>query len=63
MIGLVVTTGDPADEIARTATRLRSDLIVMGGRSGFKKLFLGSTTEQVLRRASIPSLAIPPTRH
>lgn len=62
-IALVVTTGKPADEILRAARRLRSDLIVMGtqGRSGFKKLFLGSTTEQVLRRASIPILAIPPS--
>lgn len=59
---VIVTTGDPADEILRTAKRLRSDLIVMGthGLGGFKKLFFGSTTEQVLRRVTIPVLAIPP---
>ena len=63
-IALVVTTGNPADEILRTARRLRSDLIVMGteGLNGFQKLFFGSTTEQVLHRATIPVLAIPPSK-
>jgi nucleotide-binding universal stress UspA family protein len=62
-IALVVDAGNPADEIMRTAKRLRNDLIVMGthGLSGFQKLFFGSTTEQVLRRAAIPVLAIPPS--
>ena len=67
-VKVVVTAGNPADEILRTAKRLRSDLIVMGthGLGGVKKLFFGSTTEQVLRRVTIPVLAIPPaarTRH
>src|SRR5262245_1632090 len=63
-IALVVATGNPAYEILRTARLLRSDLIVMGtqGLSGFRKLFFGSTTEQVLRRAGSPVLAIPPSR-
>ena len=63
-IALVVTTGNPADEILRTARRLRSDLIVMGteGLNGFQKLFFGSTTEQVLHRVTIPVLAIPPSK-
>lgn len=63
-IALVVATGNPADEILRTAKRLRSDLIVIGtqGLSGFQKLFFGSTTEQVLRRVAIPVLAIPPSK-
>jgi nucleotide-binding universal stress UspA family protein len=63
-IDFVVATGAPADEILRTARRLRSDLIVMGthGLSGFKKLFFGSITEQVLRRVTIPVLAIPPSK-
>lgn len=62
-IALLVTTGNPADEILSTAKRLRNDLIVIGthGLSGFAKLFFGSTTEQVLRRATIPVLAIPPS--
>jgi nucleotide-binding universal stress UspA family protein len=63
-IAQVVATGNPADEILRTAKRLRSDLIVMGtqGLSGFKKLFFGSTTEQVLRQVGVPVLAIPPAK-
>jgi universal stress protein A len=63
-IARVVATGDPADEILRTARRLRSDLIVIGtqGLSGFRKLFFGSTTEQILRRVAIPVLAIPPSK-
>lgn len=63
-IALVVAKGNPADEILSTARRLRSDLIVIGtqGLSGFQKLFFGSTTEQVLRRVTIPALAIPPSK-
>lgn len=63
-ITILVATGHPADEILRTAKRLRSDLIVIGtqGLSGFQKLFFGSTTEQVLRRVAIPVLAIPPSK-
>jgi nucleotide-binding universal stress UspA family protein len=62
-IAHVVATGNPADEILRAARRLRSDLIVIGtqGLSGFRKLFFGSTTEQILRRVAIPVLAIPPS--
>jgi nucleotide-binding universal stress UspA family protein len=65
---IVVVTGKPADEILGAAKRLRSDLIVIGtqGLSGFQKVFFGSTTEQVLRRVTVPVLAIPPskgTRH
>jgi len=63
-IEFVVTTGNPADEILRVAKRVRSDLIVIGtqGLSGFQKWFFGSTTEQVLRRVTIPVLAIPPSK-
>lgn len=63
-IALLVSTGNAADEILGVARRLRSDLIVIGthGLSGVHKLFFGSTTEQVLRRAGIPVLAIPPSK-
>jgi nucleotide-binding universal stress UspA family protein len=63
-IAHVVATGNPANEILRAARRLRSDLIVIGtqGLSGFRKLFFGSTTEQVLRQVNISVLAIPPSR-
>jgi universal stress protein A len=63
-IAHVVATGNPANEILRAARRFRSDLIVIGtqGLSGFRKLFFGSTTEQVLRQVDVPVLAIPPSK-
>jgi nucleotide-binding universal stress UspA family protein len=59
----VVSVGSPADEILRRASQGRTDLIVMGshGLSGIPRAFFGSTTEQVLRRATVPVLAIPPS--
>jgi nucleotide-binding universal stress UspA family protein len=59
-----VVVGNPAEEILRAAKRLRSDLVVIGtqGLSGFRKVFFGSTTEQILRQVTVPVLAIPPTR-
>src|SRR5262249_17065746 len=57
----VVRVGNPADEILREVKRLRTDLGVMGshGLNGVQKALFGSTTEQVLRRAQVPVLAIP----
>jgi nucleotide-binding universal stress UspA family protein len=58
-----VLEGNPAAEILNAARRLKSDLIVMGthGLKGFDKLFFGSTTDQVLRRVTVPLLAVPPS--
>lgn len=41
---------------------LDPDLLVMGthGRSGFRRLFLGSVTEKVVRTAPCPTLVVPP---
>jgi nucleotide-binding universal stress UspA family protein len=63
-IAIVVVTGNPAEEILHTAKRLRNDLVVIGtqGLSGFRKVFFGSTTEQILGRVTVPVLAIPPSR-
>jgi nucleotide-binding universal stress UspA family protein len=59
----IVSAGNPAEEILRQATRLRSHLVVMGshGLSGIPRVFFGSTTEQVLRTVNVPVLAIPPS--
>jgi nucleotide-binding universal stress UspA family protein len=53
--------GDPSNVILETADREHVDLIVMGthGLGGLRKLFLGSTTERVLRRTRVPLLAVP----
>lgn len=39
-----------------------ADLLVIGthGRSGFQRLFLGSVTEKVIRKARCPTLVVPP---
>jgi nucleotide-binding universal stress UspA family protein len=49
-------------EILVQAERLGSDLVVIGthGRSGFERLFLGSTAERVLRKARCPIMTVPP---
>jgi len=60
-IACIVAQGDAPDAILKAAKRLKSDLIVMGthGMTGVERLFVGSTTEQVLRRVTIPVLAVP----
>jgi len=57
-----VSLGVPAREIEKVAKRRRADLVVMGthGHRGPKRLFFGSTTRDVLRRATVPVLAVPP---
>jgi nucleotide-binding universal stress UspA family protein len=52
--------GLAADEILRMAESGHYDLIVMGthGRSGLRRLMLGSIAEKVLRHASIPVLTV-----
>jgi nucleotide-binding universal stress UspA family protein len=48
-------------EILNQIEGLGIDLLVIGshGRSGFQKLFLGSVTEKVLRKATCPVLVVP----
>jgi nucleotide-binding universal stress UspA family protein len=57
----VVTVGHPGDQILEVAAFHEADLIVMGtqGLGGFRKLVFGSTTERVLRRTTVPVLAVP----
>ncbi|TQR72085.1 universal stress protein [Acinetobacter sp. RF14B] len=47
-------------EIAKAAQSLNADLIVIGshGRTGFKKLFLGSVAQSVLGQADIPVMVV-----
>ena len=50
--------GDPAAEILRAAGDLHANLIVLGthGRTGVRRLLMGSVADQVVRRASCPVL-------
>jgi nucleotide-binding universal stress UspA family protein len=54
--------GTPADAIAERALTSRADLIVIGtrGAGGLQHLLLGSVTEDVMRKAPVPVLAVPP---
>lgn len=52
--------GEPASGIVKRAIEIGADTIVMGthGRSGFKRLFMGSVAEHVLRSAPCPVVII-----
>jgi nucleotide-binding universal stress UspA family protein len=52
--------GNPADAILALAEKERFDLIVLGtrGRTGLKRLVLGSVAEKVMREATCPVLTV-----
>ena len=56
--------GEPVAEILSAAEKYRADLIVMAtaGHEGMWDALRGSTTEQVLRKAPCPLLAVPANR-
>ena len=49
-------------EILAQLAATHADLLVLGthGRSGLQRLFLGSVTEKVIRKATCPTLVVPP---
>jgi nucleotide-binding universal stress UspA family protein len=55
-----VKEGRTAEEILRSATELGCDLIVMGthGRTGLRRLLMGSVAEALMRAAACPVLAV-----
>lgn len=52
--------GSPGREIVEMAARERADLVVMGthGRSGLRRILMGSVAEHVVRRARCPVLTL-----
>lgn len=59
--GQLAREGKPVEEILNRAEELEADLIVTvtEGHHGFLDAFRGSTTEQIVRRATCPVLAVP----
>ena len=55
-------TGDPAEEVVRASTELDADTIVIGsrGRTGLRRLVLGSVARQVVRHAPASVLVVHP---
>lgn len=59
-IEMMLLEGDPSQEISNAVRETGADLVVMGthGRSGLKRLALGSVTESVLRDPPAPVLTV-----
>jgi len=61
----LITVGKPADEIARAVEEKDIDLVIAAtrGRSGFKRLILGSVTERLMRTLTCPLLVVRSPEH
>lgn len=59
---LVIEAERVHEALLETARERAADLVVIGthGRSGFQRLFLGSVTEKVIRKAECPLMVVPP---
>ncbi len=55
--------GEPAYEIDQCAQRVAADAVILGthGRSGLKRLFLGSVAEETLRNSRVPVIVVHKT--
>ena len=64
-INTLMQTGHPGSLIVDAAKRLGIDLIIISthGRTGFKRAFLGSTAEYVVRYAPCPVLIVREHEH
>jgi nucleotide-binding universal stress UspA family protein len=61
-VSLSVHFGDPAREISQLVKDENFDLVVMAthGRSGLRRVLMGSVAETVLRSAKVPVLTLRP---
>ena len=59
---VAVRVGQPPDEILAQAEDSNADIIVMGmrGVGGAERMLMGSTSENVLGKATVPVLVVPP---
>lgn len=58
----VVRQGDPAEEIQQAALELGADLLALTthGRSGLRRVLMGSVAEELVRRGTLPVLLARP---
>lgn len=63
-VSTLLVEGPAAPSIVRAAKQKRASLVVLGthGRTGVRRLLLGSVAERVLRTASCPVLTVGPSR-
>ncbi|HEY3360249.1 MAG TPA: universal stress protein [Methanosarcina sp.] len=56
----VLLEGNPPDELIRYAEENEMDIIIMGtlGRTGIKRLLLGSVTGNVVRHSKVPVMVV-----
>ena len=61
----LITVGKPADEIVRAVEEKEIDLVISAtrGRSGFKRLILGSVTERLMHTLTCPLLVVRSHEH
>ena len=61
----LITVGHTADEVSRLAEEKEIDLVIAAtrGRSGLKRLILGSVTERLMRVLSCPLLVVHSPEH
>jgi nucleotide-binding universal stress UspA family protein len=64
MPAVAVAVGKAGEKIIEQARECNADIIVMGmrGIGSAARLFLGSTSEYVLKLAEVPVLVVPPSR-
>jgi len=57
-----LTEGLPHEEVCRLVEDLDIDMVVMGthGRTGFRRLLMGSVAERVVRTCPCPVVTVPP---
>ena len=61
----LITVGKPADEISRAVAEKDIDLVITAtrGRSGLKRIILGSVTERLMRTLTCPLLVVNSPEH
>lgn len=61
----LIRVGAAFDEVCKTASELKSDLIIIAthGHTGLKHVFLGSTAERIVRHAPCPVLVVREAQH